>query len=99
MKKLNVLLGCAGLFFLGTCATVQAATITCSTADYNGTYAFTTIGYFTVLPPQAAALLGGFAQAGIFVADGLGHVTIQSNASYNGLYLPANVPGTYVVNS
>lgn len=99
MKRLNVLLGCAGLLLMGTCATVQGATITCTTADYNGTYAFTTLGTFTQLPPAAAALLGGFAQAGVFIADGLGHVTIQSNASYNGLYLPANVPGTYVVNS
>ncbi len=98
MKRANVFLGCAGLFLLGTCATVQGATITCSTADYNGTYAFITTGNFLQLPPAAAALLGSFAQAGVFISDGLGHVTIQSNASYNGLFLPANVPGTYTVN-
>ena len=98
MKRLNVMLGFAGLFLLGSCASMQAA-ITCTTADYNGTYAFITVGNFVQLPPAAAALVGPFAQAGVFIADGLGHVTIQSNASYNGIFLPANVPGTYTVNS
>jgi hypothetical protein len=96
MKRLITLLGFAGLM-MGTCATSRAATITCTNADYSGTYAFITAGSFVQLPPAAAALLGAFAQAGVFISDGLGHVTIQSNASYNGLLLPANVPGTYTV--
>jgi hypothetical protein len=96
MRRLNILLGFAGLLTIA--AGAQAATITCSTADYSGTYAFITAGNFVQLPPAAAALLGTFAQAGVFISDGMGHVTIQSNASYNGLFLPANVPGTYTVN-
>jgi hypothetical protein len=97
MKRLNVLLSFAGLLMMGTCATSQAATITCGVGDYSGAYAFITAGAFVQLPPAAAALLGTFAQAGVFISDGLGHVTIQSNASYNGLFLPANVTGTYTV--
>jgi hypothetical protein len=97
MKRLTVLLSFSGLLMMGTCATSQAAQITCDLGDYNGTYAFITEGSFVQLPPAAAALAGTFAQAGVFISDGLGHVTIQSNASYNGILLPANVPGTYTV--
>jgi hypothetical protein len=80
------------------CATLNSqAAITCATADYNGTYAFFTSGYFLQLPPAAAALAGPFAQAGTFTSDGQGNVTIASTASYNGFIQPANVPAKYVI--
>jgi hypothetical protein len=98
MSRLKTTLGLAGLFFLGSCLSMQAA-ITCTTADYKGTWAFYTSGAFVQLPPAAAVLQGPFAQSGIFTSDGQGNVIIQSNASYNGLILPATVPATYVINS
>jgi hypothetical protein len=86
----------AALLYLGSVCNLQGA-ITCSTADYNGTYAFFTAGNFVQLPPQAAILQGTFAQAGTFTSDGLGNVTIVSTASYNGIVLPANDTGTYTI--
>jgi hypothetical protein len=97
MKRVNIVLSVAGFLLLGSSMTVQGA-ITCSTPDYNGSYAFITSGAFVQLPPAAAALAGPFAQAGTFTSDALGNVTIVSTASYNGIVLPANVPGTYVIN-
>jgi hypothetical protein len=86
----------AALLYLGSVSSLHAA-ITCTPADYNGTYVFFTSGSFVQLPPQAAILQGTFAQAGTFTSDGLGNVTIISTASYNGIVLPANVPGTYTI--
>jgi len=85
------------------CAALLAATcsaqgaITCTTADYKGTFAFLTIGGFLHLPPQAAILQGTFAQAGTFTSDGSGNMVITSTAAYNGNVLPANDPATYVM--
>jgi hypothetical protein len=73
------------------------AEIKCSTGDYRGTYAFFTTGAFVQLPPQAAILLGPFAQAGTFTSDGQGNITIESTASYNGIIQPANVVATYTL--
>jgi hypothetical protein len=75
------------------------AAITCTTADYSGTYAFLTVGGFLQLPPPAAALQGPFAQAGVFVSDGQGNIVITSTASYNGNVFPANDPATYSIAS
>jgi hypothetical protein len=98
MKRLNVLGSFAGLLVIGSFGNVQGA-ISCTTSDYNGTYAFFTTGYFLQLPPAAAALMGPFAQAGTFTSDGQGNTSIESTASYNGLIQPANVPATYTINS
>ncbi len=73
--------------------------ITCTTADYSGTYAFLTVGGFLQLPPSAAILQGPFAQAGTFTSDGAGNLTITSTASFNGNVLPANDPATYTIAS
>ncbi len=98
MSRFKSMLGLAGFFLLGSCVSMQAA-ITCTTSDYKGTWAFYTAGAFVQVPPAAAALAGPFAQSGIFTSDGQGNVNITSNASYNGIVLPANVPATYVINS
>ena len=87
------------------CAVLLAAAfgaqgaVTCTTADYKGTFAFLTIGGFLHLPPQAAPLQGTFAQAGTFTSDGAGNMVITSTASYNGNVLPANDPATYTMSS
>jgi hypothetical protein len=87
------------------CAVLLAASlgaqgaITCTTADYSGTYAFLTVGGFLQLPPAAAPLQGPFSQAGVFVSDGQGNMVITSTASYNGNVLPANDPATYTIAS
>ena len=78
-------------------ASILSAAIACATSDYNGTYAFNANGALVTLPPAAAPLLGTFAQAGTFTSDGQGNVTIQAMASYNGLILPAGIPGTYTI--
>jgi hypothetical protein len=91
-------LGFAGLLLI-SCAGSLGATITCTTADYNGTWAFFTEGNFVTLPPAGAALVGPFAQSGTFTGDGQGNVVIASYASYNGIVLPASVPGTYTITS
>jgi len=95
MNRLILTCGLAGLL-LSTCMTMQGA-ISCTTADYKGTWAFYTAGAFVQLPPAAAVLQGPFSQAGTFTSDGQGNVNIESTASYNGLILPANVPATYVI--
>jgi hypothetical protein len=84
------------LFLLGRISNLRAE-IRCSTGDYRGTYAFFTTGAFVQLPPQAAILLGPFAQAGTFTSDGDGNITIESTASYNGIIQPANVTATYTL--
>lgn len=94
-RKLGLFTAILTLF---ACAQLNAA-ITCSNADYKGTYAFFTTGYFLQLPPAAAALAGPFSQAGTFTSDGQGNVSIQSTASYNGLIQPASVPATYKVSA
>ena len=92
MKKFSI--ACVSL--LAAAFAAQGA-ITCTTADYKGSYAFLTVGSFVRLPPAAAVLQGPFSQAGTFVADGEGNLVITSTASYNGNVLPANDPAVYTV--
>jgi hypothetical protein len=88
------------LALLATGSSLRAdATFTCLTADYNGTYAFYSSGYFLQLPSSAASLNGRFVQAGTFTSNGLGFATIQSTASYNGLVQPFNTTATYSMNA
>lgn len=98
MKRFHWMAAVTILLISGGAPSLRAA-ITCSTADYVGSYSFRTLGAFVNLPPAAALLLGGFSQAGTFTSDGQGNVIIESNASYNGLIQTANVPATYVINS
>ena len=90
----NLALTCVGI--LAAAVTAPGA-ITCSTADYNGVYAFRTIGSFVRLPPAAALLQGPFSQAGTFAADGKGNLAVTSTSSYNGNVLPANDEAQYTV--
>jgi hypothetical protein len=69
------------------------AAITCTDADYNGHYAFSSVGQLLNLPPEGAALLGAIAQSRRFDPDGHGHVSIETNASYNGIVLNGYTPG------
>ena len=69
----------------------------CSLSDYRGTYAFHASGFIVNLPPEAASLIGPFAQAGTFTADGQGNVVIESVPSYNGFVFPSADSGTYTV--
>jgi hypothetical protein len=87
----------AAMLFLAAQTSILRGAITCATSDYNGTYAFNANGALVTLPPAGAALVGTFAQAGTFTSDGQGNVTIQAMASYNGLILPAGIPGTYAI--
>jgi hypothetical protein len=96
MKRFHFAVSIAGLMFLGSGVAARGA-ITCSTSDYSGTYAFYTTGALLQLPPQAAILLGPFAQSGIFTSDGQGNVIIESNASYNGFIQSGNATSTYSI--
>jgi|GEM_PF-6286278 len=73
------------------------AAITCSQSDYKGVYAYSSQGALIQLPPQAAALIGPFSQAGVIISDGLGNLTLQTKASYNGIILDGNTTATYTV--
>ena len=96
MKLLKGSTGLAALYLLGSGLALQGA-ITCTTADYRGTYAFYTTGALLQLPPAAAALIGPFAQAGIFNSDGAGNVVIESAQSYGGYIQSSGEVGTYSV--
>lgn len=84
---------------LASCGAVSgsAATLNCTLADYKGIYAYSSQGALIQLPPQAAALVGPFAQAGIIISDGLGNLTLRTQASFNGFVLANNTTATYSV--
>lgn len=96
MKRLHWMLGIAVLVLSGNAADLHAA-ISCSNADYQGTYAYFSVGALLQLPPQGAALIGPFAQAGTLTSDGQGNLILETTASYNGLVLPGNTTATYTV--
>jgi hypothetical protein len=95
MKRLHWMFTVSILFLLGQ--TSLSAGITCSVSDYNGTYAFSSVGALITLPPAGAPLVGPFAQSGAFTSDGQGNATIEATVSYNGLILPGGIPATYTV--
>ena len=75
-----------------------SAAITCTDADYNGHYAFSSVGTLLDLPPEGAPLLGTISQSGRFNPDGHGKVPIETLASYNGIPTNGYTPGaTYSV--
>lgn len=80
-----------------TAAGVNAET-TCKDSDYNGHYAFSSVGSLLVLPPEGAVLLGTISQSGRFNPDGKGKVPIETLAIYNGIPTDGYTPGaTYQV--
>jgi hypothetical protein len=95
MKRLHLIAASAALFLAST--TSLKAAVSCSNADYVGTYAYHSTGALLQLPPQGAALVGPFAQAGTLTSDGKGNLTLETTASYNGLILPGNTTATYSV--
>jgi hypothetical protein len=75
-----------------------SAEVTCTDADYNGHYAFSSVGSLLVLPPEGALLLGTISQSGRFNPDGKGKVPIETLAIYNGIPTDGYTPGaTYKV--
>ncbi len=95
MKRFRFAAVLAGACLTG--AVGMQGAITCTTADFNGSYAFYTTGALLVLPPAGAALVGPFSQYGTFNSDGQGNVNIDSVAGYNGLILNGSAPGTYTI--
>ncbi|HVW11510.1 MAG TPA: hypothetical protein VHC90_23155 [Bryobacteraceae bacterium] len=70
-----------------------SAAVTCTDADYNGHYAFSSVGSLLVLPPEGALLLGTISQSGRFNPDGKGKVPIETLAIYNGIPTNGYTPG------
>jgi hypothetical protein len=85
------------VLLLSANATALRAGTTCTNADYRGVYTYFSDGAFKDLPPQAALLVGPFAQAGILIPDGKGNVTLEANASYNGYIASLFTEATYSV--
>jgi hypothetical protein len=96
MKRLDWMFAVPILFLWSQASSLRAG-ITCSAADYEGTYAFSSVGSLITLPPAGAPLLGTIAQSGTFNPDGQGNLIIDTNASYNGIVLPGSVPAKYTV--
>jgi hypothetical protein len=92
---------CRALFLALIIALVPgglSAAVTCTDADYNGHYAFSSVGSLLVLPPEGALLLGTISQSGRFNPDGHGKVPIETYAIYNGIPTNGFTPGaTYSV--
>jgi hypothetical protein len=87
-----------GVLLVPGLASRLSAAITCTNADYNGHYAFSSVGTLLQLPPEGAVLLGTISQSGRFNPDGNGHVPIETLASYNGIPTNGYTPGaTYSV--
>ncbi|HVV74082.1 MAG TPA: hypothetical protein VHI52_21690, partial [Verrucomicrobiae bacterium] len=70
-----------------------SAAVSCTDADYNGHYAFSSVGSLLVLPPEGALLLGTISQSGRFNPDGKGKVPIETLAIYNGIPTNGYTPG------
>lgn len=96
MFKLQSAVVIAGMA-LGVFSAAARADVTCSVSDYRGTYGYFSTGNLLQLPPQGAALVGPFAQAGTLTSDGAGNLTLETTASYNGIILPGNTTATYTI--
>lgn len=96
MKRLQWMLAVSILILLTRASSMRAG-VTCSVSDYKGTYAYFSVGALLQLPPQGAALIGPFAQAGTLTSDGQGNLQLTTTASYNGIVLPGNTTATYTV--
>lgn len=70
----------------------------CSNRDFNGTYSTIARGTLFFLPPVFAPLIGPVMKVALTFADGNGHVSEITYASYNGVVFPeARYFGTYSV--
>jgi hypothetical protein len=96
MKRMHWILAATILILSSGTSSLRAA-VTCSVSDYQGSYAYFSVGALLQLPPQGAALIGPFAQAGTLTSDGQGNLTLTTTASYNGIVLPGNTTATYTV--
>jgi len=77
------------LLFAGCGVAVQAQALTCTNSQLTGTYFYLLNG---------SLLQGGpYAELGLLVADGQGHVSGQSRASTNGTLATYSLSGTYQV--
>jgi hypothetical protein len=74
----------------------------CSNASLNGTYAFSGQGFGEVTPDISSAGFAPFAQTGLAVYDGKGHLTsatfTYSTTTANGGSFRGTFTGTYTVN-
>jgi hypothetical protein len=74
----------------------------CSNASLNGTYAYSAQGFGEVTPDISSAGFAPFAQTGLIVYDGKGHITsgtlTYSTTSANGGGFRGTFTGTYAVN-
>jgi hypothetical protein len=74
----------------------------CSNASLNGTYAYSVQGFGEVTPDISSAGFAPFAQTGLAVYDGKGHITsatfTYSTTTANGASFRGTFSGTYIVN-
>src|SRR6266446_2808648 len=88
------------LLFLLVAPNLHAAK--CSNASVNGTYAYSTHGFTEVTPDISSAGFAPFAQTGLIVYDGRGHITsgtlTYSTTSANGGSFRGTFTGSYTVN-
>ncbi len=74
----------------------------CSSASLNGTYAYSAQGFAEVTPDISSAGFAPFAQTGLIVYDGKGHLIsgtfTASTTSANGGSFRGTFAGTYAVN-
>jgi hypothetical protein len=86
------------LAVLVAASNLQAATA-CGNSDFKGVYGMIARGDIASVPdPVFNALVGPVIRVSRVVADGSGHVTSSSFASYNGFVLSEDFSGTYTVN-
>ena len=75
----------------------------CSNASLNGTYAYSGQGFGEVTPDISSAGFAPFAQTGLAVYDGNGHITsgtfTYSTTTANGGSVRGTFTGSYVVNA
>ena len=74
----------------------------CSNGSLNGTYSYSAQGFGEVTPDISSAGFAPFAQTGLIVYDGRGHITsgtlTYSTTSANGGSFRGTFTGTYAVN-
>ena len=94
------LVGVVAVFSLTVTSNLCAAH--CSNASLNGTYAYSGQGFGEVTPDISSAGFAPFAQTGLAVLDGKGHITAAtltySTTTANGGSFRATFTGTYTVN-
>src|SRR5438876_7439603 len=94
------LVGVVTVFSLTVTSNLYAAH--CSNASLNGTYAYSGQGFGEATPDISSAGFAPFAQTGLAVFDGKGHITSGTltyvTTSANGGSFRGSLTGTYTVN-